>query len=58
MAQQYLFICGCPRSGTTALVRLLNSHNSLAIDINENANFIFKDNLLKKFIHVYHILTS
>jgi hypothetical protein len=31
MAQQYLFICGCPRSGTTALVRLLNSHHSLAI---------------------------
>jgi hypothetical protein len=31
MAQQYLFICGCPRSGTTALVRLVNSHNSLAI---------------------------
>lgn len=31
MEQQYLFICGCPRSGTTALVRLLNSHNSLAI---------------------------
>jgi Sulfotransferase family len=31
MHQKYLFICGCPRSGTTALVRLLNSHNSLAI---------------------------
>ena len=31
MKQKYLFICGCPRSGTTALVRLLNSHPSLAI---------------------------
>ena len=31
MKQKYLFICGCPRSGTTALVRLLNSHPSMAI---------------------------
>jgi hypothetical protein len=58
MAQQYLFICGCTRSSTTALVRLLNSHNSLAININENANFILKDNLLKKFTQARHILTS
>lgn len=31
MNQKYLFICGCPRSGTTALVRLLNSHKSFVL---------------------------
>jgi hypothetical protein len=31
MTIKYLFVCGCPRSGTTALVKLLNSHPSIAI---------------------------
>lgn len=29
--KKYLFICGCDRSGTTALVKLLNSHPHLCI---------------------------
>lgn len=56
MTQKYLFVCGCPRSGTTALVRLLNSHESFAIgmerykyyanrkDINKINKGLFKSN--------------
>lgn len=29
----YLFVCGCPRSGTTALTRLLSAHESIALGI-------------------------
>jgi hypothetical protein len=31
LAERYLFIAGCPRSGTSALVFLLNEHPNLAI---------------------------
>ena len=33
MKRQVLFICGCPRSGTTALWSLLASHNQVAIGV-------------------------
>ncbi len=31
--RKYLFVCGCPRSGTSALVKLLNTHPSIALGI-------------------------
>jgi hypothetical protein len=31
MNRRYLFICGCPRSGTTAITELLNTHPTIAI---------------------------
>ncbi|WAL58597.1 sulfotransferase [Thermocoleostomius sinensis] len=31
MNKRYLFICGCPRSGTTAITALLNTHPTIAI---------------------------
>ena len=37
----YLFIAGCARSGTTALTRLLNSHEQVYIST-ENFNFLFR----------------
>jgi hypothetical protein len=31
MNRRYLFICGCPRSGTTAITKLLNTHPTIAV---------------------------
>jgi hypothetical protein len=45
MNQKYLFICGCPRSGTSAIVKLLNSHPSIAIGM-ERYKFYAKDNMI------------
>ncbi|MGF1591530.1 MAG: sulfotransferase [Pleurocapsa sp.] len=47
MSQEYLFICGCPRSGTTALVRLLNSHQSLAIGMERYKYYANRKNIDK-----------
>lgn len=47
MGQEYLFICGCPRSGTTALVRLLNSHKSLAIGMERYKYYANQKNIKK-----------
>ncbi len=33
MNRNYLFICGCPRSGTTAFWRLMSAHPALAIGV-------------------------
>ena len=32
-SRPYLFVCGCPRSGTTALTRLLSAHEDIALGI-------------------------
>lgn len=47
MDQQYLFVCGCPRSGTTALVRLLNSHESFAIGMERYKYYANQKNISK-----------
>lgn len=47
MAQEFLFICGCPRSGTTALVRLLNAHHSIAIGMERYKYYANKKNIAK-----------
>lgn len=33
MADQFLFVCGCPRSGTTALTHILNWHPRIVLGI-------------------------
>ena len=47
MSQKYLFVCGCPRSGTTALVRLLNSHKLLAIGMERYKYYASKNKINK-----------
>ncbi|BAZ45972.1 sulfotransferase [Chondrocystis sp. NIES-4102] len=47
MSQKYLFVCGCPRSGTTALVKLLNSHNSIGIGMERYKYYASKDKINK-----------
>ncbi|MEL6494225.1 MAG: sulfotransferase [Cyanobacteria bacterium J06623_7] len=47
MKQKYLFICGCPRSGTTALVRLLNSHPALAVGMERYKYYASKKKISK-----------
>lgn len=41
--KRYVFVCGCPRSGTTALWRLLMSHESVCIG-NERYLRVFSEN--------------
>lgn len=36
----YLFVCGCPRSGTTVLTRLLSSHERVALGIERFGHLI------------------
>ena len=36
----HMFVCGCPRSGTTALGRLLNQHPAIALGL-ERYKFVF-----------------
>jgi hypothetical protein len=43
--KQYLFICGCPRSGTTALWRLLIEDKRLALGIERYGNLFFEHRL-------------
>ncbi len=45
--QNYLFICGCPRSGTTALVNLLNHHPSIAIGMERYKHYATQENIHK-----------
>ncbi len=45
MNQNYLFVCGCPRSGTTALVELLNSHHSFAIGMERYKYYANRKNI-------------
>ena len=47
MTQKYIFICGCPRSGTTALVRLLNAHQSVAIGMERYKYYANKNEISK-----------
>lgn len=47
MKQEYLFICGCPRSGTTALVRLLNAHKSIGIGMERYKYYASQQNVHK-----------
>jgi hypothetical protein len=41
-----LFLCGCPRSGTTELCRILNKHPHLSIGM-ERYKFIYEKQLEK-----------
>ena len=43
MSKQYLFICGCPRSGTSALCDLVNSHPDICIGMERYYNKILID---------------
>ena len=47
MSQKYLFICGCPRSGTTALVRLLNSSPAIGIGMERYKYYANKQDINK-----------
>jgi hypothetical protein len=42
----HLFICGCPRSGTTFLATLLNAHPAVAVGIERYGNRFFTEPLL------------
>ena len=42
MPEQYLFVTGCPRSGTTALVELLASHYAIVIGM-ERYKYVARD---------------
>ncbi|SMF97478.1 Sulfotransferase family protein [Methylomagnum ishizawai] len=42
---QYLFILGCPRSGTTVTARLLGSHPAIVLGIERYAKLFFKHGL-------------
>jgi hypothetical protein len=46
----HLIICGCPRSGTSAIVNLLNSHPSMIIGM-ERYKFYIKKALINKLKH-------
>lgn len=45
--KKYLFICGAPRSGTTALWRLLVSDKRIVLGVERYGNLFFKKNLTK-----------
>ena len=43
-SRPYLFVCGCPRSGTTALTRLLAAHESIALGIERFGHLVSPKN--------------
>ena len=43
-SRPYLFVCGCPRSGTTALTRLLAAHEAIALGIERFGHLISPKN--------------
>ncbi|MGE0682734.1 MAG: sulfotransferase [Candidatus Binatia bacterium] len=45
MDPNYVFICGCPRSGTTFLANFLNKHPRICIGIERYGNLFFKEPL-------------
>jgi hypothetical protein len=45
---RYLFVTGCPRSGTTALATLLNSHAQIAIGIERYGNRFYSREFLDR----------
>lgn len=51
-SKRYLFVCGCPRSGTTALMQLLNAHQSIALGVERYKKFAKEQNInrLKKYM--------
>lgn len=50
---RYLFVCGCPRSGTTALMHLLNAHRSIALGVERYKKFAKEENINKLDKHVF-----
>ncbi|HEX3864591.1 MAG TPA: sulfotransferase [Stellaceae bacterium] len=42
MSKKYLFVCGCPRSGTTALWRLIAEHPQIVLGVERYAHLAFK----------------
>jgi hypothetical protein len=44
---EFLFVCGCPRSGTSAITQLLNSHESIGIGMERFKNYIKPDSIQK-----------
>lgn len=46
--KKYLFICGCPRSGTTALWNLVASHKDCVIGVERYGNRFFDKGFLSK----------
>lgn len=47
-SKRYLFVCGCPRSGTTVLSHLLGSHSKVAIGIERFKLHYQKDEVSKE----------
>ena len=45
LTRNYLFVCGCPRSGTTALMRLLNAHSGIVLGVERYKKYAKKENL-------------
>lgn len=46
-SQRYIFVCGCPRSGTTALMHLLNSHQSIVVGVERYKFYANRKNIGK-----------
>ncbi|NEP86465.1 MAG: sulfotransferase [Okeania sp. SIO2C2] len=40
---KYLFVCGCARSGTTAITKLLNAHPLIAIGVERYKHYAKQD---------------
>ena len=45
--KKYLFVCGCPRSGTTALWRLMITHPEIVLGIERYVHLAFKRGSIK-----------
>lgn len=45
--KRYLFVCGCPRSGTTALWRLMVAHPDIVLGIERYVHFAFGKSKIK-----------
>jgi len=46
MSKQYLFICGAPRSGTSALCNLMNLHPNICVGMERYYHKILRDDEL------------
>lgn len=52
--KKHLFVCGCARSGTSALVRALNEHPEIAIGMERYINRFSSDGVLRQELFEVH----